>query len=207
MNEHRYVSYLHALMLAVIGGLAFHQADAQEANSGATKLPTRGTVEVQQCVVRFADEVDVPSTETGVVAEVHVKQNDLIRRGAPLARLDDRTLLANRNAAEVRLKAAESLAESDVELLFARTALSEARAELKLNEDIQSEMAGSIARQRLTKAAFDCRTRRVGSCARPTTQVKSSNGRQTSKDRGNSSGRSAPPLARRQPDLWSRFNG
>ncbi len=143
MINRRWSHLLQALLLAVIGGWVCER-------SGAQSLPVDG-IEVQECLVRFANEVDVPALETGEVAEVHVKQNQSVRHGTPIARLDSRSLVAQRQAAQTRLEAAETEAASDVELRYAETALSEAEAELKLNENIQSGTPRAVARQRMTQ--------------------------------------------------------
>ena len=143
MINRRWSHLLHALVLAVIGGWVCERSGA------AQGLPIDG-VEVQECLVRFANEVDVPALESGQVVEVHVKQNQQVRKGEPIARLDGRTLVARRQAAATRLEAARTEALSDVELRYAETALTEAKAELKLNENIESGTPRAVARQRMT---------------------------------------------------------
>ena len=146
MNVRSDHSYLYVFCLSAIGGVLL--ASVGPANVLAQ---SSAGIEVQECVVRFADEVDVPAIETGRVAEVHVRANSAVVPGAPIAKLDDRTLMIRRKAAAVKLQAAEAEADDEVERKFAETALAEAEAELDLNRDIQKGVSGSITRQRMTQ--------------------------------------------------------
>jgi multidrug efflux pump subunit AcrA (membrane-fusion protein) len=114
--------------------------------SFTTDVPaaTDGTIEVQDCVVRFASEVSVPALESGRVDQVLVAINEPIREGMVIARLDEQTLAIRRRAALLRLNAARHEAGDDVELQYAKTALSEAQAELDMNRSIQNDVRGAI---------------------------------------------------------------
>ncbi|EMI20447.1 Multidrug resistance efflux pump-like protein [Rhodopirellula maiorica SM1] len=102
------------------------------------------TIEVTDCVVRFAEEVHVPSVESGRVAAVNVKLNEPIDRNATIARLDDRTLKIRHRASTLRLDHSRRTAMDDVELRYAETALAEAEAELDSNRSIHNDVSGAI---------------------------------------------------------------
>ncbi len=128
------------VMLASLGSVAFCRAAiAQHA----------GGIEVQECVTQFAEIVDVPALDTGLVAELHVKANQFVEVGAPVLRLSDETLTIRRQAAQLRLDSAKKEAESTIEMDFAKTALDEATYELDLNLDILKEKGGTISRERV----------------------------------------------------------
>ncbi|NND96951.1 MAG: HlyD family efflux transporter periplasmic adaptor subunit [Pirellulaceae bacterium] len=146
MKDKRSVQFLQALLLAGLGGFVF-------GSSGVAQDQTGG-IKVQDCVVRFAAEIQVPALETGRVAHVHVQANDAINVGQPIARLDDQTLLMRRKAAQTRLVAAQTDADSVIELQYAEAALKEANAEYKLNSEIQEKIGGSIARQRMRQLSL-----------------------------------------------------
>lgn len=110
-----------------------------------------GRVEVTECVVRFADEVDVPALETGRVAEVSVRQNDSVKAGDAIARLDDRSLLIRRRSAQLRLASAKSESEDDVEIRYAEVALQEAEAELETSRSIQNDVRGAVPLSQIRK--------------------------------------------------------
>jgi multidrug efflux pump subunit AcrA (membrane-fusion protein) len=110
-----------------------------------------GDIELQDCVVRFADEVEVPALETGRVAEVPVKLNDVVEKGDALARLDDRGVLILRRAALLRVDSARSDAIDAIELRYAETALAEAQAELDTSRSIQRDVSGAIPLSQLRR--------------------------------------------------------
>ena len=129
------------VLLACIGGIALARAaDAQS--------PTRD-VEVQDCVVQFSDEVEVPALESGRVAELHVRTNESVSEGGPILRLDDNSMLIRRKAAQVRLESAKRDSKSRIELEFAQAALEEADSELKLNLRIEKNEPASNTRDRM----------------------------------------------------------
>ncbi len=108
-------------------------------------------IELEDCVVRFAEEVKVPALESGRVAQVLVKLNDVVEKDAPIARLDDRGLLIQRRAAMLRVSAARNETSDQVELKYAETALAEAEAELETSRSIQRDVSGAIPLSQLRR--------------------------------------------------------
>ncbi|TWU43918.1 multidrug resistance protein MdtN [Novipirellula aureliae] len=108
-------------------------------------------VEVTDCVVRFADEVEVPSLESGRIAEIAVKLNQRVNENETLARLDDRTLKIRRRASSLRLEHARQAAGDDVEQKYAETALAEAKAELDSNRSIYNDVNGAVPMSHLRR--------------------------------------------------------
>lgn len=101
-------------------------------------------IEVEECIVRFGAEVEVPALETGQIASVAIKRNDTVNRGSLIAKLDDQSLLIRRRAAQLRMASAKEDAEDDVEIRYAEVALAEAEAELDNSRSIQKDVRGSI---------------------------------------------------------------
>jgi len=106
-------------------------------------------IEVRDCVVRFAAEVDVPALASGRVAQVSVDQNEMIKQGDAIAALDDRSLLIRRRAAQLRYDSARSDAENEVEIEYAKVALAEAQAELDASRSIQQDVRGAVPLTRM----------------------------------------------------------
>ena len=119
------------------------------ATSGNDALPIG--IDVQDCVVRFADEVEVPSLATGRVAEVFVANNQSVEVETRLARLDDRSLLIRRRSGQLRLELARSAAADEIELQYAETALAEAEAELDTSRTIHQDVSGAIPLSQLRR--------------------------------------------------------
>lgn len=108
-------------------------------------------VELQDCVVQFAREVRVPALASGRITRVFVKLNDVLAAKDPIARMDDRSLLIQRNAAVLRLNVAKGEVADDLKLQYAETSLAEAQAELEANQGIQKDVSGAVPRIRLKK--------------------------------------------------------
>ena len=108
-------------------------------------------IPVQDCVVRFAQEIEIPALASGRVAEVTVQTNDAVEAGAPLARLDDRSLLIRRRAAALACELAQSDASDDVEQQYAEAAFKEATAELDASRSIHHDVNGAISANQLRR--------------------------------------------------------
>lgn len=101
-------------------------------------------VTVQDCAVRFAEELNLPSTEAGLIAELSVTVGQPIGAGDAIARLDDRALKIRSRAALLRLSSAQEQVKDDVELRYAETARAEAMAELDASRAIYNEASGAV---------------------------------------------------------------
>lgn len=101
-------------------------------------------VTVQDCAVRFAEELNLPSSEAGLIAQLHVHVGQSVTTGDAIARLDDRTLKIRSRAALLRLSAAEEQVRDDVELRYAETARAEAIVELEASRAIYNESSGAM---------------------------------------------------------------
>jgi len=108
-------------------------------------------VELEDCVVRFGREVEVPALASGRVAELAAEPNGTVARDGVLAVLDGRTLTPQRRAAELRVEVARSELSDDLEQRFAETALSEAEAELEASRSIYRDVAGAVPMTQLRR--------------------------------------------------------
>lgn len=116
--------------------------------------PSGAGIEVHDCIVRFADEVDVPALESGRVAEVSVKANELVERNHPIARLDDASLLIRRRASHLRLESARRESTDDIELRYAKTAVAEAKAEFDTSRSIHNDVSGAVPLSQLRRLSL-----------------------------------------------------
>ena len=101
-------------------------------------------VQVQNSVVRFAQETDIPALETGRVADVNVRLNDPVASGSAVARLDDRSLLIRRRVAVSQLQQARRDAEDETGIDFANLSLRAAEDELATSRSIQKDARGAV---------------------------------------------------------------
>ncbi len=101
-------------------------------------------VAVQESVVRFAEELDLPSTESGLIAESNMAVGDKLKWGDSIARLDDRAMRIRSRAANLRLESAMQQVGDDLEMQYAEKALQESQAELDASRAIYNDAAGAI---------------------------------------------------------------
>lgn len=104
----------------------------------------RPAVVAEECVIRFAEIVDVPALDSGPLAEVAVKQNQEIQAGQLLARLDERSLAIRRHAAELKREIAQQQVADELEIKFAETAYQEALEELESNRAVYDASSGAV---------------------------------------------------------------
>lgn len=136
-------------VLLCCGFMIFGQRDAAgQAGSVAQDtgepdtLPTG--VPVDDCIIRFGEEIDVPAVEAGVLEKVLVRQNELIDKNHLLARQDRDRLFVQRRIAELQKRAADEKLADDLELQYAKTALEEAQAELDASRSIYDNASGAV---------------------------------------------------------------
>ncbi len=94
----------------------------------ATGLMAQDSITVDEMQVVLIDEVDVPASQDGAIAELSVREGDAVSIGDQLARLDDR-----------KSKLEEALARTQLEIVNenARSGLASELAQTKLAQEIQ----------------------------------------------------------------------
>ncbi len=143
-------------------------------------LDETSAVPVQESVVNFAEELNIPSTESGLIAELNVSVGAAVKWGEPIARLDDRAYRIRSRAASLRLDSAMQQINDDLELQYAEKALQEAEAELESSRSIYQDSAGAIPlttirRQRLSveRAQLDvARAKKAASLAKTEVELR-----------------------------------
>ena len=139
------LSAVAAALADRVGDLSAQASSTSGASDvDAVALDPSRAVAVQECAVRFAEELNVPSTEAGLIAELSVTVGQAVTAGVDVARLDDRSLKIRSRAAGLRLAAAQQQLADDLELRYAEAARAEALAELDTNRSIYNEASGAV---------------------------------------------------------------
>ncbi|WP_153558339.1 HlyD family efflux transporter periplasmic adaptor subunit [Roseimaritima sediminicola] len=131
-------------MFLLGGCLVAVLAEPLPAQHGAARPADERSVAVDECVIRYAEEVDVPATESGVLEAVLVKQNAAVQPSQVLASQDVSGLAVQLRIAQLQKQAAEEKLADDLELQYAHTALEEAQAELDSNRSVYDSAAGAV---------------------------------------------------------------
>jgi macrolide-specific efflux system membrane fusion protein len=106
---------------------------------------------VPSVLLRVSEEVDTPAREAGVLAEIRVKEGQLVRAGEELARLDDRRAQMMCGKAELEHQAAQHAAAQDVDVRLARAAAVVAEAELRRAEGAATKLPESVSHSELDR--------------------------------------------------------
>ncbi|MEX0718852.1 MAG: HlyD family efflux transporter periplasmic adaptor subunit [Planctomycetaceae bacterium] len=129
--------------LAAIVGVDCALARAQEDVTSSTPI------EVKAVLVRLIDEADVPAREAGVLEEIRVREGDVVRKGAILARVDDTLARLTRDRAAIELEIAEREAENDVDIRYARKKVEVAQAELDRGLESRRAFRDSVSQSEI----------------------------------------------------------
>lgn len=119
-------------------------------------------VEVEDCVVRFAEELDVPARAAGAIADVQVAINQSVRTGMLLAKLDDENLLIQLEQMEFRIAGATRKANDEIESDYAAAVLEEATANLESSRRLQRSRSGAVSENALRQMELAVKRAKLG---------------------------------------------
>lgn len=125
--------------------------ESANARSNTSEPALPSGVVVEDCVVRFAQEIDVPALESGALVELPVRQNQAVIQGELLARQDPSSLLIRKRSAQLQRRVAEEQLGDDLDLQYAQAARAEASAELESNRKVYNDANGAVPLSLLRK--------------------------------------------------------
>ncbi len=141
-----------------------------------------GAVRAESVLITLIDQAEVPAQEPGVLAEVAVREGQIVAEGDLLAQVEDSVANITKRRAKIELDIARKEETNDIQLRYARGTLETAKAELlrattSLEKYRKSISGTEIDQLRLAvdKAAFEAeQAEHVLAIARLTTQLKES---------------------------------
>jgi multidrug resistance efflux pump len=95
--------------------------------------------------LRLIEHSEVSALEEGALHEMAVREGDLVKEDALLARLEDSESRLARDRAEIEYRIATENAQNDVRVRLAEKSLEVARAELKRAEESRQKYSGSVS--------------------------------------------------------------
>jgi RND family efflux transporter MFP subunit len=131
-----YVGLPLACLLTLIAETSSPAPVAPRAKA-AHNSPARREIEIPDCRVRLLSEVQLASSRTGIV-DVVAGEGEVVRAGAPVAKLRDQLL-------RVAQKIAEREAANDVEIRFARKASELAQVKYVRAVDANKSSSGTVS--------------------------------------------------------------
>ena len=121
--------------------LVFAMAVTQQLPESVQPEPLK----LNDCVVSLIQDVDVPSSEPGILTKLHVKEGEPVSLDTLLASIDDREAKLRKGAAEKELHKAEETASNKVNELYAVASAKVAKAELTESIEINRRSPGTIS--------------------------------------------------------------
>jgi membrane fusion protein, multidrug efflux system len=106
-------------------------------------------IQVSSVLIKLIEQVEVPAREAGVLANVAVREGEMVAAGAALAQVEDTDAQLNKRQAQLELEGARKQAESDVKVRFAKKSLEVAEAELRRAVDSGKRLAQSVSQSEL----------------------------------------------------------
>jgi multidrug efflux pump subunit AcrA (membrane-fusion protein) len=128
---------------------------AKAFRAAASDLPTQssaGIVQIPDCFVYLLEDVQVPALEAGAIKEITIAEGAIVKKGQPLAILDDREPLVRKLKAELERDAALAKASDDVEVRFAHASFAFSTAELNRLLSIEKKSQNTVSGSELEKA-------------------------------------------------------
>lgn len=98
------------------------------------------------------EDIQVPALEAGALTQIAVQEGALVKKGQPLATLDDREPLIKKRAAELERDALLAKASDDVEIRFAQASLAYSTAELNRLLAVERRSQSSVTIGEVEKA-------------------------------------------------------
>jgi len=94
-------------------------------------LRAENAIKIDQALLALIEHVDLPAKEQGTLAELSVREGDVIKQGTSLAAIEDDEALTAVSKAEREVDVARTKADNDVSIRYARKAYEVAAAEYR----------------------------------------------------------------------------
>jgi multidrug efflux pump subunit AcrA (membrane-fusion protein) len=99
---------------------------------------------LERCLVSLVEEAKVPAREPGVLVELLIREGDVVKKGALIAKIDDNQPQMERRKAVAEHEQAVAKAESDVDVRYSVAAELVAEAEHKKALESHAKVPGSV---------------------------------------------------------------
>lgn len=122
------------------------------ASTGSAAQPSAEIVQIPNCIFYLLEDVQVPALEAGAIKTLTVTEGAIVKKGQPIAVLDDREPLVRKLKAELERDAAIEKASDDVEVRFAEASLAFSTAELNRLIAIEKKSLNTVAGTEMERA-------------------------------------------------------
>ncbi len=108
-------------------------------------------IEIPSALVKIVEQVEVPAREAGVLAEVAVREGQLVAEGDAIGSLDDTLQKLDIVRARIELSIARRQAADDVNVRFAKKSVELAQAELRRAQESIEKFPKSISKTEMDR--------------------------------------------------------
>jgi multidrug resistance efflux pump len=127
-------------MIAIAGGatcsLFLTATDAQDARDVKPPPAQSGWLTFNQCLVAALASYEVAATESGIIAELSVAKDDLVKTGQPIGQLDSRIADVEKEIAAKQLQHAKHLAKNESKVELAESVVDETKLKLQKTQEL-----------------------------------------------------------------------
>ena len=102
-------------------------------------------VTIDSALLTLADQAEVPARDAGLVAEIGVREGQVVKVGDLLAKLDDTDAILGRVKVSIELKQAQRLAGNDIKVRTAQRDLDFAKSEFQRAHQAEGRLPGSVS--------------------------------------------------------------
>jgi multidrug resistance efflux pump len=146
-------------MIAIVGvatcSLLLAATDAQDTRDAKPTPAQQGWLTFDQCLVLAPESYEISAKETGVIAELNIRENDLVKIDQPLGQLDSESAKLERQAAGIQSKMATFDANDDSDVRLAESFVEEATLQLNAFEEMVNKGGAAIVEVRQKKLAVE----------------------------------------------------
>ncbi len=139
----------YSVLLVLLAVVAAGAARAPDVGGAEPDGPAGGAsstkIEIPGALLKLVEQVDVPAREAGVLAEVNVREGQMVEDGDLLAQIVDTEACTAAERAEIELAIAAKNAENDVNTRFAKKSVEVAAAELRRSRESIQKYPKSIS--------------------------------------------------------------
>jgi macrolide-specific efflux system membrane fusion protein len=139
------------LILCVVPAAALEAAAPASERPASAAAQASKEMEIPSALVKLTKQVDVAAREAGVLAEVHVREGELVEQGDCVAQIVDTEARTAAERAEIELAIAAKNAENDVNVRFAEKSVEVARAELRRSTQSVQKYPKSISESEMDR--------------------------------------------------------
>lgn len=136
-------NWVWLLMIATTGGatcsLFLAVTGAQDARDAKPPSAQTGWLTFDQCLVVARESHEISAKEEGIIAELTVSENDLVKFGQSIGHLDSKNAELTKEKAAIQLQLAKALAKNDKKKELAQLFVDETKLKLQKTQELANK--------------------------------------------------------------------